>query len=316
MFEEGCEVGVFLAPMAGVTDLPFRILASEFGADLVVSEMVSAQALVYQNQRTLRMLAIDEGKRPCAIQIFGHDPQVMAEAAKIVYETVQPEMIDLNFGCPTPKVVKNGDGAALLKDPPLLSRIASAVVQAVPIPVTAKIRLGWDQDSINCLEVAQRLEEVGVHWITVHARTREQFYSGQAKWEWIGRIKARCSIPIVGNGDIFSAVLAKEMMEQTGCDHVAIGRGAQGNPWIFRQIKAYLYEGILLPEPTVEEKVSLALRHLGMKVEYDGEARAVREMRPHMAWYLKGIPYSAETRKALNTVATSAEVEALLKELL
>lgn len=163
MFEEGCEVGVFLAPMAGVTDLPFRILASEFGADLVVSEMVSAQALVYQNQRTLRMLAIDEGERPCAIQIFGHDPQVMAEAAKIVYETVQPEMIDLNFGCPTPKVVKNGDGAALLKDPPLLSRIASAVVQAVPIPVTAKIRLGWDQDSINCLEVAQRLEEVGVH---------------------------------------------------------------------------------------------------------------------------------------------------------
>lgn len=309
-------MGVFLAPMAGVTDLPYRVLAREFGADLVVSEMVSAQALVYKNQRTLRMLTIHEGERPCAIQLFGHDPQVMAEAAKMVYQQVQPEMIDLNFGCPTPKVVKNGDGAALLTDPRLAGRIASAVVEAVPIPVTAKIRLGWDQDSINCLEVAGLLEEAGVHWITVHARTREQFYSGEAQWAWIGEIKARSSIPIVGNGDIFSPSAAREMIEQTGCDHVAVGRAARGNPWIFQRIKAYLAEGVHLPEPSVEERIQVALRHLRMKAEYDGEAVAVREMRPHLAWYLKGIPFAAGVKNELNTAATREEMERLLQELL
>lgn len=309
-------MGVFLAPMAGVTDLPFRIIAREYGADLGVSEMVSAQALVYENQRTLRMLTIDPGERPCAIQIFGHDPQVMAKGARIVYEAVAPEMIDLNFGCPTPKIVKNGDGAALLKDPPLVAEIAAAVVQAVPVPVTAKIRLGWDADSINCVEVAQRLEEAGVHWITVHGRTREQFYSGKADWHWIGEVKRACTIPVVGNGDVFSPLDAKALLDQTGCDHVAIGRGAQGNPWIFQRIQAYLKEGTLLPEPSAEERVNLALRHLRMKVEYDGEARAVREMRPHLAWYLKGIPYAAEIRREINTATTQAEVEALLKQLL
>jgi len=309
-------VGVFLAPMAGVTDLPYRVLAREFGADLVVSEMVSAQALVYQNQRTLRMLAIHEEERPCAIQLFGHDPKVMAQAAQLVYTQVQPEMIDLNFGCPTPKVVKNGDGAALLKDPELVGRIAAAVVAAVPIPVTAKIRLGWDQNSINCLEIANRLEEAGVHWLTVHARTREQFYSGQAQWEWIAKIKAQSGIPIVGNGDVFSPQAAREMLEQTGCDHLAIGRGAQGNPWIFRQVKAYLREGVLLPPPSLTERITVALRHLHLKVEYDGEGRAVREMRPHLAWYLKGVPHTAHVRKELNTASSVQEVERLLKQLL
>lgn len=309
-------MGVFLAPMAGVTDLPFRILAREYGADLGVSEMVSAQALLYDNQRTFKMLTIDPRERPVAIQLFGHDPQVMAQAARIVWEHVGPEMIDLNFGCPTPKIVKNGDGSALLRNPKLLGDIAKATVEAVPIPVTAKIRIGWDAENINCLEVARRLEENGVYWITVHGRTREQFYGGKADWEWIARIKEASRIPIVGNGDVFSQADAQGLIEQTKCDHIAIGRGAQGNPWIFSQIKAWLNEGILIPEPTVEERIELAIRHLHMKVEYSGEHTGIREMRPHLAWYLKGIPYSSETRCLINTTTTLKEMEQLLKELL
>lgn len=309
-------MGVFLAPMAGVTDLPYRLLARKYGADLVVSEMISAQAIVYRNQRTLNMLAIHEEERPCAIQLFGHDPEVMAAAAALVFEQVQPDMIDLNFGCPTPKVVKNGDGAALLRDPDRLSRIAAAVVRAVPIPVTAKIRLGWDERSINCLEVVRRLEDAGVHWITVHARTREQFYSGKARWEYIAAIKANSRLPIVGNGDIYTPADAREMITQTSCDHIAIGRGAQGNPWIFQQVKAYLAAGELLPPPSLEERIGVALRHLEMKIEADGEERAVREMRPHLAWYLKGVPFSSAIRRELNTAENRQEMERLLKELL
>lgn len=309
-------MAVFLAPMAGITDLPFRILAREFGADLGVSEMVSAQALVYENRRTMRMLAIHEEERPVAIQLFGHDPDVMAKAAKIVHQSVAPEMIDLNFGCPTPKIVKNGDGAALLKTPTLLGKVAAAVVEAVPIPVTAKIRLGWDSESINCLEVTEVLEEAGVHWITVHGRTREQFYSGSADWEWIGRLKEHSSLPIVGNGDVFTIMDAENLLKQTGCDHLAIGRGARGNPWIFQQIKAWINDGVVLPEPAVEERIAVALRHLRMKVDYLGEHTAVREMRPHLAWYLKGIPYSAEVRKLINTTTTLQDMEKLLHELL
>lgn len=309
-------MGVFLAPMAGVTDLPFRILAREFGADLVTSEMVSAQALVYDNKKTFDMLALDSRERPVSVQIFGHDPTIMAQAAKIVFDTVGPEMIDINFGCPTPKIVKNGDGAALMKAPGLLSKVAAAVVQAVAIPVTAKIRLGWDKDSINCVEISRRLEDAGVHWITIHGRTREQFYSGEANWEWIGKVKEGTGIPIVGNGDVFSPKDAQEIIKQTGCEHVAIGRGAQGNPWIFRQIKALLEEGKVLPDPTIEERISLAIRHLNMKVEHDGEAKAVREMRPHLAWYLKGIPFAAETKRLINNESTLNGMESLLKELL
>lgn len=309
-------MGVFLAPMAGVTDLPFRILAREYGADLGVSEMVSAQALVYKNQRTFGMLKIDPRERPVAIQLFGHDPEVMAKAAKIVWEMVKPEMIDLNFGCPTPKIVKNGDGSALMQNPALLASIADSVVKTVPIPVTAKIRLGWDQNTINCVEISKRLEDSGVHWITVHGRTREQFYAGQADWSWIAKIKENVRIPVVGNGDVFSRLDAQNLFEQTNCDHVAIGRGAQGNPWIFTQIKAWLEEGKIIEEPSVEERISLALRHLYMKVEYSGEYTGIREMRPHLAWYLKGIPYSAETRSIINNITTLTEMERALKELL
>lgn len=311
-------MGVFLAPMAGVTDLPFRILAREFGADLVVSEMVSAQALVYDNQKTLQMLTLHDRERPTAIQIFGHDPKVCAQAAKIVLDTAAPEMIDLNFGCPTPKIVKNGDGAALMKDIRLLGEIAEAVVKAVPIPVTAKIRLGWDAETINCVEVASRLQDAGVHWITIHGRTREQFYSGSANWDWIRKVKTAPGIhvPIVGNGDVFSPRDARELITKTSCDHIAIGRGAQGNPWIFGQVKTYLEEGVILPDPSVDERIALAIRHLRMKVEYDGETRGVREMRPHLAWYLKGVPYAAEARRVINGTTTLNAMEKVLKELL
>ena len=296
-------MGVFLAPMAGVTDLPFRFLVREYGADLVVSEMVSAQGLIFKNQKTFQMLAIDSRERPAAVQIFGHVPEVCARAAQIVVERVSPEMIDLNFGCPTPKIVKNGDGAALMKNPPLLADIAAAVVQAVPVPVTAKIRLGWDGDSINCVEIAKRLEDAGVHWITLHARTREQFYSGRAQWKWIKQVKEAVKVPVVGNGDVFCPRDAQKLFEETGCDHIAIGRGSQGNPWIFRQVKAYLHHGTMVADPTLDERMALALRHLRMKVEFDGEARAVREMRPHLIWYLKGypIPLRSDARSTLQS---------------
>lgn len=308
-------MGVFLAPMAGVTDLAFRLIAREFGADLVVSEMISAQALVYGNKRTFQMLATEQAERPVAIQLFGHKPDVMAEAAQIVIDYCQPEMIDLNFGCPTPKVVKNGDGAALLREPELLEEIVAAVVKASSVAVTAKIRLGWDKNSINCIEVAQRAAGAGAHWITVHARTRDQFYAGKADWAWIKRIVEVCPVPVVGNGDVFSAQDALRMLEETGCTHIAVGRGAQGNPWIFQEIQAALRGEPIPPRPSVAQRIQVAWRHLELKAEYDGVRQAVREMRPHLAWYLKGIPYSAEVRRELNTAETMEEVRELLTRL-
>lgn len=309
-------MGVFLAPMAGVTDLAFRLIAREFGADLVVSEMISAQALVYGNQRTFKMLETESEERPVAIQLFGHKPEVMAEAAQIVIDHCRPEMIDLNFGCPTPKIVKNGDGAALLREPTLLAEIVEAVVEASSVPVTAKIRLGWDENSINCVEVAQRAADSGAQWITIHARTRNQFYAGQANWEWIRRVVETCPVPVVGNGDIFSGADAERMLAETGCAHIAIGRGAQGNPWIFQEIQAVLRGETPPPPPSIEEKVQVAWRHLELKAEYDGVRRAVKEMRPHLAWYLKGVPNSAEIRAKLNSAVSMEEVRQLLISIL
>lgn len=309
-------MGVFLAPMAGVTDLAFRLIAREFGADLVVSEMVSAQALVYGNQRTFKMLESESRERPVAIQLFGHKPEVMAEAAQIVVSHCHPDMIDLNFGCPTPKIVKNGDGAALLREPALVGEIVSAVVKASSVPVTAKIRLGWDEDSINCVEVAQRAADAGAHWVTLHARTRNQFYAGKADWNWIRRVVETCPVPVVGNGDVFSAADAKRMLEETGCAHIAIGRGAQGNPWIFRDVQAVLRGESPQPPPSTAERIQVAWQHLELKAEYDGVPLAVREMRPHLAWYLKGVPNSAEIRGKLNSASSMAEVRELLISLL
>lgn len=304
---------VILAPMAGITDLAFRLIVKSYGCDLVVSEMISAQGLIYNNQNTKRLLKSDPKERPVAIQLFGHDPQVLAKAAGLIEQEYQPDIIDLNMGCPTPKIVKNGDGAALLKQPKLIEQIVAAVVSTVNTPVTAKIRLGWDQSSINCFEVARRIEDAGGHWVTVHARTRNQFYGGSAQWDYLTQIKQYVDIPIVANGDIIDE-LSAETVQQTGCDHIMVGRGVLGRPWIPNQIKTYLETGHLLPEPSRSERFAMALRHLQLKIDFIGEEAAVREMRGHLAWYLKGLPDSKSIRLKFNQVSSYKEVKLLLEE--
>ncbi len=306
---------IMLAPMAGVTDLAFRLICKDLGCDFVVSEMVSAQGLIYSNSRTQQLLVCDDFQRPFAIQLFGHDPSTLAEGARRLVRNYRPDLIDINMGCPTPKVVKNGDGAALLKHPDRIYQLALAVVRSVDIPVTAKIRIGWDQDSINCVEVAKRLEDAGIQWVAVHGRTREQFYTGEANWGWIRRVKDAIGIPVVGNGDVFTPEGAKKLLSETGCDHVMIGRGALGNPWVFRRTQVYLDTGELLPEPGVDDRVAMAMKHLDLKITYLGEERALREMRSHLAWYLKGVPNSSQIRARINHVSSRAEVGALLSML-
>lgn len=306
---------IILAPMAGVTDLSFRIMAKNLGCDLTVSEMISAQGLIHDNTRTKILLRSDGREGPFVVQLFGHDPNVLAKAASIVEERYSPDMIDLNMGCPTPKIVKNGDGSALLKQPQLISDIITKVVKAVSVPITVKIRLGWDFATINCLEVAKRAEAAGAHWIAVHGRTREQFYSGNANWDYIAKIKQQVSIPVVGNGDITDPVKAKIMLEDTGCDHIMIGRAALGKPWIFKQIKQYLETGKLIEEPSVSERLKFALDHLKLKMEFKDEQQAVQEMRSHLAWYLKGIRNSSGVRGKMNKITTFLEVEKLLTDM-
>lgn len=307
---------VILAPMAGVTSLSFRVIARELGCDMVVSEMVSAKGLLYNNERTWDLLKVSPQERPIALQLFGSEPEVLAEAASLVVAAKQPEMLDLNMGCPTPKIVKNGDGSALLRNPLLARDCARAVVEAVKIPVTVKIRIGWDDSQINAVEIAQLMEAAGVHWIAVHARTRDQFYQGRARWEWIRRVKDEVSIPVVGNGDIFSAYDALAMYEQTGCDHIMVGRGAMGNPWLFREIESYLTTGNIPSPPTNRERIEMALRQLSFDVEHKGEMVAVKEMRPQLSWYLKGVPNSSKVRGALNQADSFQQVEELLLSLL
>ncbi len=307
---------LILAPMAGVTDLAFRSIVKNFGCDLVVSEMVSAQGLLYNSKKSDELLKTDTRERPYAVQLFGHDPAIMAKAASRIVHQYEPDMLDLNMGCPTPKIVKNGDGAALLRNPQLVADITRAVVDAVSIPVTVKIRLGWDSDSINCIDVAKRVEQAGASWLTVHARTREQLYAGKADWEWIKRIKQTVAMPIVGNGDIFTPQDAADKLELTGCDHIMVGRGALGDPWLFRRIARYLDTGELLPAPTLGEKVSMALTHLRSKMQYRSESGAVREMRSHLAWYLKNVPHSSQIRASFNQATSYNEVMTLLYGLL
>ncbi|NLY10989.1 MAG: tRNA dihydrouridine synthase DusB [Firmicutes bacterium] len=307
---------IILAPMAGITDIPFRKIAKSFDCDFVISEMVSAKGIVYQSTRTKELLEIEKSERPVAIQLFGCEPEIMAEAARFIEETVNPDMIDINMGCPTPKIVKNGDGSALLKEPEKAEKVAAAVVNAVRIPVTVKTRLGWDADNINILDIAQRLESVGVHWITLHARTRDQFYSGTADWRWIKKLKETIKIPVVGNGDIFSPEDAKRMIEETNCDHIMVGRGALGNPWIFTGIKRYLETGTLPEPPSNSARIEMAKKHLRMKVELNGEVTGVKEMRPHLGWYLKGMKNSASIRAKINQITSYDEVVALLDSLL
>lgn len=304
---------VILAPMAGVTDQPFRLLVREMGCGLLYSEMVSDMGLVYQNERTLDMLRIDAAERPVALQIFGSDPLAMAKAAKIV-AAVEPDTIDINMGCPAQKIVKNGEGSALMKTPELAYEIMAAVVDAVAVPVTVKIRAGWNMANRNAVEMAKLAEKAGVAAIAVHGRTREQFYSGQADWSIIKAVKDSVSIPVIGNGDIRSPQDAARMLEETGCDGVMIGRGAQGNPWLFRQVVRYLNDGTLLAGPTLDERIDMVLRHLEMLTEHKGEYIAVREMRCHAAWYTKGLRRSAELRLRFNQAQSKADFAAVMRE--
>lgn len=305
---------VILAPMAGVTDLPFRILAKEMGCGLVYSEMVSDKGLLYHNEHTLKMTAIEESEKPVTMQIFGSDPFSMAKAARIV-EKAGPTIIDINMGCPTPKIIKNGEGSALMREPDLAYEIMARVVEAVEVPVTVKIRKGWDDQSINAVQIAQLAEKAGVSAIAVHGRTRAQFYAGEADWDIIRQVKQNVSIPVIGNGDIRSPQDAVRMLTQTNCDGIMIGRGAQGNPWIFRQVTHYLATGQLLPMPGIQERMDLLLRHLDMLIDHKGEYTGIREMRCHAAWYTKGLPHSAELRLKFNQALNRQDYMDIIKQM-
>ena len=306
------ENNVFLAPMAGVTDLPFRILCKEMGCGLVYSEMVSAKGILYDNKNTTELLEIDPKERPVAVQLFGSDPEILGAMAKKI-EQYPIDIIDVNMGCPAPKIVKNGEGSCLMKTPELVGKIVKSLVESQSKPVTIKFRKGFDDDHVNAVEIAKIAEANGASAVAVHGRTREQYYSGKADWDIIKQVKEAVNIPVIGNGDVFTPQDAKNLLEHTGCDAIMVGRGAQGNPWIFKRILHYLKTGELLPEPTAEERVEKALRHAQMLIDYKGEYIGVREMRKHMAWYMKGMPGAAELRGKLNYAESRAELESLLR---
>ena len=302
-----------LAPMAGVTDLAFRLLAKEMGCGLVVSEMVSAKGLLYENCRTKDLIRIDPRERPTAIQLFGSVPAELAEAARRV-EASGADIIDFNMGCPTHKIVRNGEGSALLRFPDLAATILKEMVAAVDIPVTVKIRAGWDAGSINAVEIARRAEQAGVSAIAVHARSREQFYAGKADWNIIREVKQAVKVPVIGNGDVRTVQDAERLLQETGCDGVMVGRAACGNVWIFRQIATYLKEGRLTPSPSFAEKAATLLRHLDMLTELKGTHIAIREMRRHAVCYVKGLPKSAELRTHFNQAMERSDFEHILDE--
>lgn len=299
---------VFLAPMAGVTDKAFRETVRSVGGHLVWTEMISDKALTYQNSRTLDMLNLSGEPSPRIVQLFGSDPEIMAKAAVLAVEK-GADVVDINMGCPTPKIVKNGEGSALLLDLPLAQRIAETVVKNVEVPVTVKMRLGWTAEKIVAPELAKRLEEVGVQMVSVHGRTREQFYAGKANRELIRKVKEEVNIPVIANGDIFSPQDAQEALELTGCDGVMIGRGALGNPWLIPQIEHFLQEGEILPETSWEEKIEVALAHLERVLNYKGERIGLNEMRKHAVWYIKGVHNAAKIRDHIMQTKNSQEMK-------
>ena len=306
------ENNVILGPMAGVTDLPFRLLCREQGAGLVCMEMVSAKAVFYGNRNTKELLQVNPGERPVSLQLFGSDPEILSDIAARLEEGPY-DLFDLNMGCPVPKVVKNGEGSALMKDPKLVERILSSMVRALKKPVTVKIRKGFNDESVNAVEIARIAEGCGAAAVAVHGRTREQYYSGKADWEIIRQVKEAVSIPVIGNGDVDSPEAAKRMLAETGCDGVMVARGAKGNPWIFKRITEYLETGRIPPKPSREEVKAMMLRHGEMMVEFKGEAAAMREMRKHVAWYTAGWPHSAALRNDINAGETMEALRELIE---
>lgn len=306
------ENNIFLAPMAGVTDLAYRVICKQMGAGLVFSEMVSSKGIFFKDENTKELTKVDEREKPIALQIFGSDPKIMASIVKSYLNTREDiAIIDINMGCPAPKIVKNGDGSALLKNPDLVRNILREVVNVSNKPVTLKIRMGWDKDSINGLDIAKIAEEEGISALTIHGRTRDMFYSGEADWNFIKQAKEAIGIPVIGNGDIFEPEDGVRMFEYTGCDAIAIGRGARGNPWIFRRILNMINGKEDIP-PTKEEIVSMAIEHLNLICSIKGERIGVREMRKHIAWYIKGIRNSNEVKNKINTIDTKEDMEKVL----
>ena len=307
------ENALALGPMAGVTDLPFRLLCKEQGAGLLCMEMVSAKGILYHNRNTESLLTIHPEEQPVSLQLFGSDPKILSEMAKQIEE--RPfAFLYINMGCPVPKVVKNGEGSALMKEPKLVYEIVNALVKAIKKPVTVKIRKGFDDSCINAVEIAKIIEEAGASAVAVHGRTREQYYSGKADWDIIRQVKEAVSIPVWGNGDVFTPEDAKRMKEETGCDGIMVARGAKGNPWLFKRILPYLETGELLPPPTAEEVKRMIVRHGTLQTEFRGEEIAMREMRKHVAWYTAGFPHSSALRNDINQVETLEELERLVDE--
>lgn len=305
------EHNIALAPMAGVTDLPFRLLCKEQGCGLMCTEMVSAKAMLYKNKNTGPLLETRPEERPLAVQIFGSDPEIMSEMASRLEEGPY-DIIDINMGCPVPKVVNNGEGSALMKNPKLVEAILTAMVKKLKKPVTVKFRKGFNDELVNAVEIARIAESCGVSAVAVHGRTREQYYSGKADWDIIRQVKEAVKIPVLGNGDVFTPQDAKRMLCETGCDGVMIARGAKGNPWIFKQINHYLETGEGLPPPSREELKDMILRHGRLQTEFRGEKTAMREMRKHVAWYTAGYPNSAALRNDINLVESLSELVNLI----
>lgn len=305
---------VILAPMAGVTDIPFRLLCKELGAGMVCMEMVSAKAIYYNNKNTEELLAIHPAEVPASLQLFGSDPDIVADMAARI-EDRPFTFLDFNMGCPVPKVVNNGEGSALMKNPGLTEELLKKLVRAVKKPVTVKIRKGFDQEHVNAVEIARIAESCGVAAVAVHGRTREQYYSGRADWEIIRQVKEAVKIPVIGNGDIDSPEKAGRMLAETGCDGVMIGRAARGNPWIFRETVSFLEEGVIPSRPDNREKKDIILRHAALQLETKGEYTAVREMRKHLAWYTAGMPHSAGFRGMINSMESMEELLAGVEQI-